>query len=216
MAMLLPDAIAVVEGPVEDVVGAMPPTEAANVRDAVPRRQREFATGRAMARRCLAMLGGPEVALPADPDGVPVWPAGFTGSITHTADWCASALAHTHDAAAIGIDIERLGRLSPALASRVMTSRERRAMLDAATGQDADIAATVLFSAKEAAFKCWFTPTRRALDWRDIEIHADWRNGVFRARPVARPGFTDQLPSLAGRYAVGRGLVATAVYWPRC
>src|SRR2546430_2701154 len=57
--------------------------ERAAVGTAVPKRQREFATGRACARQALAQLGLPPAPLERGPRGEPQWPARGGGSITH-------------------------------------------------------------------------------------------------------------------------------------
>ena len=57
--------------------------EARVVRHAVPERRREHATVRACARAALVQLGQRPVPILNDPDGVPVWPLGVVGSLTH-------------------------------------------------------------------------------------------------------------------------------------
>ena len=69
------------------------PGEAVYVAKAVPKRINEFAAGRACARRALATFGMPGAVLLAAPDRQPLWPTGFVGSITHTAGFCAAAVA---------------------------------------------------------------------------------------------------------------------------
>lgn len=112
------------------------------------RRRRELAWGRACAREALARLGHEPVAVGADADGVPVWPPGIVGSISHGAGLCLAVAAPTTLLDGIGIDVEEPGPLSTGVIDRLATPREREAMdLTGPTG-------TVLLSAKESVYKC--------------------------------------------------------------
>src|ERR1700759_4264312 len=64
--------------------------EEAAVARAVPRRRAELARGRPLAREALARLGGLTASLPPDSDGVPQWPTGFVGTISHAGEMCAA------------------------------------------------------------------------------------------------------------------------------
>src|SRR5271165_6795043 len=71
-------------------------------------RVREFESGRAYAKRALAMLGIDDVDLPIGPDRSPVWPIGVVGSISHVrcgryGMYAAAAVARTEVALAVGI-----------------------------------------------------------------------------------------------------------------
>ncbi|MGW1816188.1 4'-phosphopantetheinyl transferase family protein [Streptomyces sp. NPDC002125] len=61
----------------------------------VDRRRREFTTARWCARRALAAAGAPTADAPlrSGRRGEPLWPAGFTGSITHSAGYRAAVAA---------------------------------------------------------------------------------------------------------------------------
>ena len=74
------------------------PQEASALATAVEKRRREFATGRACARRALDDLGiAPSAILPGE-RGAPQWPPGIVGSITHCAGYRAAAVALATDA----------------------------------------------------------------------------------------------------------------------
>src|SRR5262245_3688487 len=91
------------------------------LRAAVPRRLLQFRAGRFCAldamRRLEARCSGR--AIPRDNDGAPRWPRGFVGSITHARGFVSAAVAHSHDAAGLGLDVEEL--MSARLASDVLT-----------------------------------------------------------------------------------------------
>ncbi|MFP1130226.1 hypothetical protein [Asticcacaulis sp. W401b] len=71
------------------------------------RRQREFNAGRNIARD---LLGDGDVVGINPQTGAPVWPLGVVGSISHSRELVAVALAPSSAIAGIGIDIEAHGR----------------------------------------------------------------------------------------------------------
>ena len=177
--------------------------EAHSLGPAVDARRREFETGRACARRALARLGLPVVAVASGARGEPLWPQSVVGSITHCARYRACAVARAQDVLAIGIDAEVDAPLPAGVLATVAGSDEQRALAAQREGTCWD---RVLFSAKEAVFKAWFPLTGQALGFEDavVRIEAD---GTFAARlRVGGP-----LPELHGRWVAAGGIVATAV-----
>ncbi len=164
--------------------------EAQVVSNAVPKRVREFSAGRRLARHVLREIGTDAAAIPADPDRLPVWPAGFNGSISHTAERVAVAICRTNQYRGIGLDIETARSLDHDLIASVLTVEERRNY-----AQD-DIDPTILFSCKEAVYKAVYPRFREFLELHDVEI--DYRDDAFRAN--CRPG-----KASADWIALGRG-----------
>ena len=130
-----------------------------------------------MARRLIAALGGPpDAPIGRDPAGCPVWPAGFAGSISHTSGFTAVLVART--AGAVGIDLERVGRIDAALWPSVFTPVE---MLSLRTQREHALAATVLFSAKEAVQKAAYARGGAWAELSRISLVVDWRRRRFRS-----------------------------------
>lgn len=178
----------------------LPDAEAALVEKSVRKRQREFALGRACARAALERLGYGDVVIGRQSNGAPTWPAGVTGSITHTKDYAAALAGAMPQFRGIGLDAERVGGVTPDLWPRLFGAREceRLMALDAA-GQS--IMATLFFSAKEACYKAW--SGAGPLAFQDIEIEP--QQGGFTAR---RGGET-----LEGRHVLEDGLMVTATWF---
>src|SRR5205085_5147682 len=124
------------------------------------------------ARRALAALGLGPVAIPVGPRRAPVWPPGVVGSITHCAGLVAAAVAWSDEMAALGIDAEPAVELEPDVVAAVATPFERSTL-------DGPLAATVLFCAKEAFYKCWSALDGAVLELHDVEVAFD--RGGFRA-----------------------------------
>lgn len=171
---------------------------------AVDARRREFETGRACARRALAALGIPAVAIGSGPRGEPLWPAGVVGSITHCTQYRASTVARAGDVLAIGIDAEPHAPLPAGVLATVASDTERRAIAAHGAGVCWD---RVLFSAKESVFKAWFPLTGDALAFDDADVRIDPAGGTFTARLLGGGPARE----LCGRWRAAGGIVTTAV-----
>jgi 4'-phosphopantetheinyl transferase EntD len=177
---------------------ALHPREEIHVARAVEKRRRDFALGRMCARAALAPLGHGEAEIAIGADGAPQWPAGLVGSITHTGGYAAAVAGDAASFSGVGVDAERVGGVTPKLWPRLFNMAEQAQL---AGRTDGDVAATLLFSAKEAAFKAW--RLKGPLIFRDIAI--DLRDGGFTADHAGK--------SLHGRYAVEGELVLTLAWF---
>jgi enterobactin synthetase component D len=187
-----------------------------DLRDATPERQAQFRAGRYCALRALEALESRAVTatLSRAPDGVPRWPAGTTGSITHSGDFVSAAVARTSDVGALGIDSERVmsaeraARVSVAIAWASEVAHART------IGCDRLQALTLVFSAKEAIFKCLYRSVGRVFDYRDVRI-TRVEGRTFSAR-LAR-SLSDQFPAqtlLHGRFDIDGRWIHTGIALP--
>jgi 4'-phosphopantetheinyl transferase EntD len=175
------------------------PGEAALVAAAGEKRRRDFALGRFCAHAALAQLGQPQELIGSDARGAPIWPPGICGSITHTSGY-AAALVAVHDRfAGIGVDAEPVGGVTENLWPRLFNENERAALT---RRKDRAIAATLLFSAKEACFKAGSASGLFSFP----DIHVELSEGGFLAR--------SRTHELRGLFAVEEALVVTAAYRP--
>lgn len=153
--------------------------------EAVPRRQAEFAAGRTAARAALYGLGLPPVAIPMQPDRAPLWPMGIVGSISHSGGLAMAAVAHDRDLISLGIDIEGDGAVESALWPTICRPEEL-SRLHAMAEQDALIAATALFCAKEACYKAQYPLTGKLFNFDRLSVTFDGTR--FAARFTAATG----------------------------
>jgi 4'-phosphopantetheinyl transferase EntD len=151
---------------------ALLPQERQFLSKAAPKRIHEFAGGRACARAALADLGHVGAALPMNADRTPQWPAGTTGSITHTDNFCGAVVAATRQIRALGLDAEPADSVKPELWRRICTPAEL-GILQAEDAQSAQTTATLIFSAKEAFYKCQYTLTQEWLRFADLRVTID-------------------------------------------
>jgi 4'-phosphopantetheinyl transferase EntD len=143
--------------------------EAEHVARAVPKRVGEFAAGRACARRALRELGIKDFALRVGPDRAPLWPPLATGSITHTSGFCGAVVARRTELAAVGIDPARRDAVHRRLWPRIALPQEIE-WLEGLPPERAGDMATLLFSVREAFYKCQFALTREWLDFGDVSV----------------------------------------------
>ncbi len=196
---LVPPGVIAVEIEDNGQALALDPAEEALMAKAADKRRRDFALGRACAHAGLARLGVPRAPLLPGADGVPAWPDGVAGSITHTGGYAAALVAWQRDFPHLGIDAERIGGVTARLMPRLFDAEERR-WLGELTGEALAQAATLLFSAKEA----WFKARRASPVLSFLDIHVAVGEDGFL---VAQPG----LGEASGRFAIRDGLVVTAV-----
>lgn len=133
------------------------------------RRQAEFQAGRELAATLLAAAGSPATQVGVAADRAPIWPAGYIGSISHSRMLVGVAVGRRQDVRALGIDIEAIAteREVEAIESVCMRPEEH----DVATGALTRAQfATLLFSAKEAFYKCMHPLTRVEFDFTDVSV----------------------------------------------
>jgi 4'-phosphopantetheinyl transferase EntD len=171
------------------------PGEAHHVAQSGDSRRRDFALGRHCARAALAQLGQAEAVIGKDSSGAPLWPAGVTGSITHTRGYAAALVARTDCYRAIGLDCERIGGVGEDLFPRLFTLAESALLTNP---QSRDLTATILFSAKEAFFKTGLAGPHLMFQHITIVLEGD------RFQANGHPG----------RFALDDDLVLTALAIP--
>ena len=188
------------------VQGGLLKSEEALVEGAAQTRIEQFSAGRVCSRIALGRLGvAATTPLLRGEDRAPIWPPGFIGSISHTDTWCAAAVARTEDVRSLGIDLESSTPLKEALLKRVCTPKERDWLHELpAPG----VTGKILFSAKEAVYKCQYPLSNQFLGFHavEIELGEDSFQAVFQQEAGGfKPGDV-----ISGRYLVEEGLVATA------
>jgi len=148
---------------------ALYPDEARHLQKAVRKRLEEFAAGRLCARLLLHEFGIDQFAIEVGADRQPLWPQGLVGSITHTAGFCAAVAAPKKCLRSVGIDTELSGSVKPELWRGICTASETT-WLRSLPESEQHSAATLIFSAKEAFYKCQFAVTHERLGFGDVSL----------------------------------------------
>jgi 4'-phosphopantetheinyl transferase EntD len=191
------------------------PAEAACLTSgAVQKRRREFAAGRLCARRAMAEAGIHDFALRVAQDRRPLWPDTLVGSITHTGGLCVAVVAPKTSLAAIGVDSEVVGDVAPDLWATVCAPAEL-AWLESLPAAERPAAVTLVFSVKEAFYKCQYPVTGEWLNFDDLRVqplHWGARAGaiLIHANRRLKIGDVSALPIL-GKYVFHEQFVTAGV-----
>ena len=165
-AMLGPD-VAVVAGKVADFQGVLWPQEAVLMIRARAARLADFTAGRTAARRALALLEEPSRPILQGARGEPIWPDGIAGSLTHGGGLCLAALGRADQFRSLGVDLESLALLDPALVQEICTPEERHWI---ATQPDHPHLPLRIFTAQEATYKALYPLTGIVFDFGALTV----------------------------------------------
>ena len=116
------------------------------------------------------------------------------------------ALARHGRLASLGVDVERVTAAGADIEELVCTAAERR-WLDAQAASQRERNIRLLFSAKEAFYKCQYPLTRTFLDFQEVELAIDVGAGSFAVRNPERA-------AVHGRWTWADDLVITAATLP--
>lgn len=153
------------------------PEEASAAKHFSQKRLTEFSLGRACAHDVLSALGHADFPVRVGPARQPLWPKELVGSISHVANLAISAVAPIQDLAGLGIDIETIAEETFDLLKLVTSASEDSTIT--ATATECTYLAKLLFSAKEAVFKCQFPLTGKWLEFRDVSLSLDFSQRQF-------------------------------------
>lgn len=133
------------------------------------KRINDFAAGRQCARRALRELGIEGFSLLPAKDRQAVWPAGITGSITHTDGYSAAVVLRQASVRSVGLDSELIGSVHEELWPRICTPSEL-ARLHGCPGDRRAGRAALTFAAKEAFYKSQFALTGEWIGFEDVVV----------------------------------------------
>ena len=177
------------------------------VASAGAKRQREYACGRYYSHQLLQQIGFGELVIGSDAKGCPQWPTGIVGSISHTNDYCVAMLARTENYVSVGADLEEAGRMKESLWPRLFTPVEIERISRVEEADEQMRLAAILFSAKEAFYKCDYPLNQQSYEFTDVEVSIDDARRlslIFSA--------DDRLIPYQGCYVSGMTHIMTVVY----
>lgn len=133
------------------------------------KRQRDFLAGRFCAMRALQSAGlVPIQEIGIAESGLPRWPDGWTGSISHSKGIAVAAVANKTLCCALGIDVEE--RIDQHIANEIssqISSPEELLLLDTF---ELPTALTIIFSAKESLYKALYPFANRFFDFSAARV----------------------------------------------
>ncbi len=187
------------------------PEEQGLVSQAVDVRKGEFGDARWCAHQALRELGvDNNGAILRGDRGMPLWPDGYTGSLTHTEGFRAAVAAPTRHVVSMGLDAEPAAPLPGEVVGEIARARERK-QIERMRREGTEWADRLVFCAKEATYKCWFPLTRRWLGFTEAEIDIR-EDGTFLAYILARP---TPVPFFEGRWEERGGYIIASAFVTR-
>jgi 4'-phosphopantetheinyl transferase EntD len=206
-SLILPPTVHVCEATLERTDITLFPVEAQAIKNAVPKRTREFTTVRACARDALRALGAKVAPLVPGKSGAPRWPHNVVGSMTHCRGLRAAAVANKSEFDGIGIDCEPDECLPPYVLEAIASPQEiamlqRLAIYDPSVSWD-----RALFCAKEAAYKAWAPLHGSRISYHGITV--ELACGTFKAVITGRT--EARFSTIEGQWICADGLICVAV-----
>jgi len=184
------------------------------MRNAVDKRRYEFFAGRKAARQALGKLGIEPLAIPIGVHRDPVWPKGIVGAITHTHDHAVAIVASANYFRGVGLDLEKNGRISGALATEIeASSGDLNSYSNDRLSSNGICAHTLRYSAKESGFKAYFPAYKHFLAYKDVSCTIDLKTNSFTLRADETLGPPIQEYELAkGMFSFSRSYLATVAW----
>jgi 4'-phosphopantetheinyl transferase EntD len=205
LANLFPDCVAVCFSSELPADAKLEPAEQSYTEKMAAKRLLEFTHGRYCAHEAMRRLGIPVSAISKGEDRAPVWPSLIVGSISHSDQVAVAALAHSHEIDTLGLDIEGQEALKPEIISMICRADEQAALNDGHL-------AKLLFSIKEAVYKCIYPRVGCYVDFKEIEILLDKAGESYRVRSHSNKfdaGLTDRLE---GRFLIKDKLIFSSAW----
>ena len=177
LSNLLPAGVACRVLEIKNYTNELSQSETELITGTSEKRQNEFSTGRKCAKDALAKLGVRDIVILRNEHREPVWPDGIVGSITHCRDLCGSVVSYSNNMKCIGFDIENLKPLTQDISKYVCTQIERDWLaMDHKPKRETLL--ILLFSLKEAVFKCVFPLHAIHFGFKDCIVKPDLNSGT--------------------------------------
>ena len=157
-------------------------------------RRDSFSSGRYCVRAVQTELGVPSQGIERI-ERAPIWPQGYTGSISHSPSLAVAVLSTS--LTGVGVDLERQGRVTGKIWPKVFIEEEA-AWLAAAP----EFCADLMFSAKEAGYKAIYPLGQRFIGFHEARIEIDLARQQFRIKYL-------------GSHTANKLLDAGTGYWHR-
>ncbi|WP_366517664.1 4'-phosphopantetheinyl transferase superfamily protein [uncultured Marinobacter sp.] len=172
---------------------------------ALPKRQREFYSGRHFARIALHRAGISSTCLPRGPLGNPIWPDTVVGSITHDHTYGAAVVGFYRELQGLGLDlIEDPSQVTEELIDQIMHPHEQTLLRSLYPDLSP---VSVAFSVKESVVKATSVLVGRYMDL--LEIRLDCTSQGLNARVNGVPC---ALPCMVLKTQIG---LVTSSFYPR-
>jgi 4'-phosphopantetheinyl transferase EntD len=209
--LLYGDQATLVTAEIADHHQSMHPAELALITGTSEKRAWEFSTGRFCAHQALHHLGIDDFPVLRGEHREPVWPRNVVGSISHCRDLAGAVVAETQRVKSIGLDIETQKQLNPAIARHVCTEKEKLWIGEQAIAQQ-NLALLIIFSIKEALFKCVYHATQEQLRFQQCDVMPTFSDGIADVQ-IRLPGLLLEPDEVEARFCLNDTHIYSSAIW---
>ncbi len=145
-------------------------------------------------------------------DRSPIWPDGFAGSLSHSNAWIWGCVARQTDLLSIGIDTELVASTATRQDVQDTVATGCEWSLVRQLGLTPEEAFTLVFSAKESFYKCWYPLVKTYFDFFDVEVVALTPSTLSLKTLSTHPGFGSGPDVLKVHYSKHQSSIFTATW----
>ncbi len=139
------------------------------IQNAVNGRKADFYAGRYAASKALQAAEVSNIFVGSTAQGIPVWPNGWRGSITHTGEIALAVAGRRSDVEIIGVDCEYYSSdIAKEISDSVLTAEEKNYLLT--LNMSFLLATMIVFSGKESLYKALWPDVRHFFDFSAAKI----------------------------------------------
>lgn len=186
-----------------------------NMRNSINKRKIEFLLGRYCAQKSLFNLGIQVGFLDRNENRVPIWPNGYTGSISHSNEHFIAVSSSTTNYSGLGVDIEKFisQKYFLSISNFILNYDEKNLMKEIDSNKKM-LFLTLFFSAKESFYKLFFQQTSIKLDFTAISIiKFDYNHYIIRLNKTINNKYK-RGTVLKGFYIIVKSMVITLMLEP--
>jgi 4'-phosphopantetheinyl transferase EntD len=154
------------------------PDERALTGKMAAKRLADFRASRYVASNALSQLGHSDFAILINQQRGPIWPPGIIGSLSHCSEIAVAVAIDDRSIASIGIDVEAYYEMEENLRKLICSEQEMKHLRS--IGQP-ELMSKIVFSIKEAIYKCLNPLIQQWIDFKDVSIVLDKNKQTYVA-----------------------------------
>lgn len=155
------------------------------IQTASAKRKSEYLAGRYLSKLLLQSYNICDVSVTSGIRKEPIWPDGYTGSISHTNKRAICAISSKNDYYSLGIDCERLITSKTIESIQALVIDDNEGALLRNRDENSQEAFTIIFSAKESLFKATHCLINSYINFdsaKIVSLNMDNKKGSFILR----------------------------------
>ena len=174
------------------------------------KRLNDYRASRYCARALLEVMGIYQFPLLKSAEGMPIWPTGIVGSISHSGGLCIAVAASIDTyIQSIGIDIETAAPLSRGTLDVVCT-KEEIARLE--TIGEPLFFGKIIFSIKESIFKFFYPLYQQWIGFKDATVYLDLIENEFSVKFKETIDYRIRSTAMHGKWFINHDYIITCCF----